>query len=178
MAQIHWTSPVSADFSTAADWSSGTVPGAGDDAILDAAGSAFTVTSNVDETVGGIQTASNATLDITGGNFTASAGTGVNAGTIIVGEATLTVGGTFNNAGTINLDNSDIQEVQVAVDGSLINQAGGIIDATGVGRASVFTPIAGDVIINDGTLEGTGAGGLEFDGATITGSGRIFAGAG
>jgi hypothetical protein len=44
MTQIHWTSPVGAEFSTAADWSLGTARGAGDDTVLNAAGSAFTRT--------------------------------------------------------------------------------------------------------------------------------------
>ncbi len=39
MTQIHWLNPVSADFNAATDWSTGTVPGPGDTAILDAAGS-------------------------------------------------------------------------------------------------------------------------------------------
>ena len=63
MTQIHWKSAVSADFNTAADWSTGNVPGAADDAILDATGGAFTVSTSTAETVNSIQTAANATLD-------------------------------------------------------------------------------------------------------------------
>jgi hypothetical protein len=179
MTQIHWTSPVSADFGTAADWSGGKVPGAGDDAILDATGSPFTVTSNVDETVGSIRTASNATLDIAGGDFTASAGTGagVNAGRIIVGPgAALSFGGTLENTGSIELVTSIGHNLQLNMAGPLINQAGGVIDASG-GASGVVTTT--QPITNDGVLESTGAGTLlEFDNATINGSGQIFAGAG
>jgi hypothetical protein len=107
MSKIHWSSQVSADFNMSADWSSKTVPGATDDAILDASGStAYTVTASTNETVNSIQTASTATLSITGGTFTAAAGTGTggNAGFIIVGDATtFAIGGTFANSGTVTI---------------------------------------------------------------------------
>jgi hypothetical protein len=179
MTQIHWTSPVNADFGTAADWSGGKVPGAGDDALLDAAGSAFTVTSNLDETVGSLQTAANATLDIAGGTFTAETGTGggVNAGRIIVGSgAALSFGGAIDNTGSIELVTSIGHNLQLNIAGPLINQAGGVIEASGGASGVVATT---QPITNDGVLESTGAGTLlEFDGALITGSGQIFAGAG
>jgi len=42
MAKVSWKSPVSASWTTKADWSSGAVPGAGDDAVLAVPG-AYTV---------------------------------------------------------------------------------------------------------------------------------------
>ena len=109
MTQIHWKNAVNADFNTAADWSTGTVPGAADDAILDAKGAAFTVTASTSETVNSIQLAKNATLSITAGVFTAANGTGagVNAGLIAVGDRTgLTLGGSIANSGSITLNGS------------------------------------------------------------------------
>ncbi len=109
MGQIHWKSAISADFNTAGDWSSGTVPGVADDAILDAAGAAFTVTASIGETVNSIQLASNATLDINARTFTATNGTGAgaNAGTIAVGNnAFFAVGGTVNDTGAITLNST------------------------------------------------------------------------
>ena len=100
MSQIHWLNPISGSFTNAADWQGGTAPGASDDAILNAVGSAFTVTSAVSETVNSIQLAANATLDITGGTFDAMAGTGAgaNAGVILVGASdTLSLGGVVAN---------------------------------------------------------------------------------
>jgi hypothetical protein len=96
------------------DWSDG-VPGPGDDAILNAAGSPFVVTwgpySPYNQTVNSIQLSSNATLALSGNGgsfvFTATTGTGdgANAGYILVGgENTLAVGGTFNNSGSITLE--------------------------------------------------------------------------
>jgi hypothetical protein len=109
MANIHWKSAVSANFGTKADWVGGVVPGASDNAILDASGAAFTVTSNANETVSGIQTAANATLSISAYTFTATSGTGggANAGTIAIqGGAKFAVGGTITNSGGINLAGS------------------------------------------------------------------------
>ena len=43
MTAIHWLNPISGSFTNGADWSGGVAPGQGDDAILDAAGAAYTV---------------------------------------------------------------------------------------------------------------------------------------
>jgi len=45
MTQVHWTSQVNAAFGAASDGSSGAARGAGDDAVLNSAGSAFTRTA-------------------------------------------------------------------------------------------------------------------------------------
>jgi len=105
MAQIHWAKVINGDFNDAADWTGGDVPGASNDAILDASGAAFTVTANGGETVSSIQTTSNATLQITG-SFTAADGTGigVTAGVISVQNgATLTLQGSVDDTGEIYL---------------------------------------------------------------------------
>ena len=107
MSQIHWLEPVSGNFTNASDWSGGRVPGASDDAILDAGGSSFTVTSAASETVDSLQLAANATLTITGGTFAAVAGTGAgaNAGLILVGAGdTLSLDGVVANGGAITLE--------------------------------------------------------------------------
>ena len=101
MSSIHWLDDVTGSFTNAADWRGGVVPGASDNAILDAAGSAFTVTCGVSETVRSVRLSSNATLSLTAGTFDAVKGTGsgANAGVILVGAgATLVCGGTVTNA--------------------------------------------------------------------------------
>ncbi len=106
MTSIHWLNAINGSFTNPSDWSGGTAPGASDDAILDAVGSTFTVTSSTNETVNSIQTAGNATLAITSGTFTAANATGLggNGGTISVADgATFAVGGILNNAGAIEL---------------------------------------------------------------------------
>jgi hypothetical protein len=88
MAQIHWATATDGEFGQASDWAGGVVPGASDDAILDAAGSRFVVGSAVSASVESLQLAANATFRITGGTFTAQAGTGsgANWGAIEVGD--------------------------------------------------------------------------------------------
>ena len=107
MTTIDSSKAVSANFDTAADWSTGAVPGASDDAILDAAGSAdYTVTASSSYTVQGVELAATGELDITAGSFTATKGTdaGANAGLIEVGDgATLGLGGSIDNTGAITL---------------------------------------------------------------------------
>jgi hypothetical protein len=111
MASIDWLNAVSGAFGDAADWSGGAVPGAADDAILDAPGTtAYTVTSAASQTVAAIETSATATLDIAANTFAATdaTGAGANAGTISVADgAILSLGGTLNGAGLLFLDGTD-----------------------------------------------------------------------
>jgi hypothetical protein len=105
VATIHWKSAVPGPFSTASDWSSGTVPGSIDTALIDSAGS-YTVTSATSNTVDALGVIGTVTLDITAGTFTVldgTAGTGL-AGTVKVEDAAaLSLGGTVDNTGTIQV---------------------------------------------------------------------------
>src|SRR6516162_1988598 len=108
MAKINWKNSGGGDFANASNWSTGTVPGSSSTANINATGT-YTVSSSVNETVLAITTIPTATLDVTGGNFTALAGTGTgaNAGNISVESgAIFTVGGTVKNSGTITLKGS------------------------------------------------------------------------
>jgi len=68
MSKIHWSSPVDGNFDTAADWSTGSVPGTSARVFLDAlGGTPYTVTASSDETVGSLSIATGDTLSITGG---------------------------------------------------------------------------------------------------------------
>ncbi len=50
MAQIHWTNAAGGDFNTATNWSPATVPGSGDDAIINAATKGgYTVTDSANK---------------------------------------------------------------------------------------------------------------------------------
>ncbi|MDQ2860267.1 MAG: hypothetical protein M3T55_05985 [Pseudomonadota bacterium] len=163
MTQIHWANPISGDFNVSADWNGGVVPGASDDAVLDAPGPAFTVTANTYETVHSLQTAANATLDI-GFRFAATAGTGagVNAGKIVIGDyGVLTVGGMLTNPGEILMASTGAQSL-LEISASTTLSGGGAISLTSSPRA------LGDEIISaspglttltniDNTISGTGA---------------------
>ncbi|HZL00211.1 MAG TPA: hypothetical protein VFC47_09930, partial [Caulobacteraceae bacterium] len=116
----HWAHEASGVFATAANWTGGAVPGPVNDAILDAAGStAYTVTSAASQSVASIQTASTATLNITGGVFTASNGTGAgaNAGTILAAGGGVTIEGAVANTGHLAVNGGSIT-VMGAVTGS------------------------------------------------------------
>jgi hypothetical protein len=179
MSKIHWTNPVNADFSTAADWSGGVVPGASDAAILDAAGSPFTVIASVSETVSSIQLVAAATLDITGGTFTAVAGTGrgANAGNIILGYGcSLAIGGTLDNTGVITLQNGFVGTAGVALTSSTILSGGGAVTMTLGGRINAAADAGLVAFTNvDNTISGVGAIG---DGTSKTDSINIVNGTG
>jgi hypothetical protein len=233
MTQIHWANPISGSFINASDWGGGAVPGASDDAILDAVGSGrYTVTASTSQTVDGIDLAANATLSIAGGTFTAANGTdsGVNAGAISVAPgAALVVSGSFNNTGSVslggghgtlleigaagatftgggtvglsdnysntiaggttgsqtltNVDNTISGAGHIGTSGAnnlvLINQAGGLIDATGPDDSLYLQSTA--PIVNAGLIESTTHSfnaALFISNSTVDGAGgTIFSGA-
>jgi hypothetical protein len=108
MAIIHWKHGVNGDFAIAANWNPASVPGTGDTAAIDAAGT-YVVTSDANETVDSLTTAAHATLSLTSHAVTITNGTGAgaNAGTIAVGNAAqLTLGGIVNNTGKITLNST------------------------------------------------------------------------
>ena len=82
-------------------------------------------------TVGSIATSKGATLDVTGGTFTATLGTGigVNAGTIVVGNgATLTLGGRFVNSGSVAISGAS-SPTRLELDG--VGISGGKLQTSG-----------------------------------------------
>ncbi|MEO7025947.1 MAG: hypothetical protein ABI056_00160, partial [Caulobacteraceae bacterium] len=163
MANVHWKNAVNADFNTAADWSTGAVPGASDNAILDATGGAFDVTASTSETVNSIQLASNATLSITGGTFTANAGTGAgaNAGAIVIGSRTaFAVTGGLDNTGSINLSGAGNYGAALIVNtaGATLTGGGQVVSTTTGAGNVIEGAAAGDTLTNfDNTISGSGA---------------------
>lgn len=102
MTTITWLNPVSGDFNTPSDWSTGTIPSSTDDAVFNASGT-YTVTSSSDVTVNSLSTNMPSTLSVrfligSGTTFTMTNGTGTGANdgaTLVAG--TLQVGGTVKN---------------------------------------------------------------------------------
>ena len=125
MAKIDWTNSGGGDFAIGTNWNTRTVPVSSSIANINAAGTGtYTVTSSGSPTVLAITTIPAATLDVTGGNFTALAGTGVgaNAGNIIVESgATFIVGRTVKNSGIITLNGTG----ELALRSDTILQGGG-----------------------------------------------------
>src|SRR3974377_1237990 len=157
---ISWKKGVSGDWTTASDWSTGTVPGAADQASLSAIGT-YTVTSSANVTVHSLMTAAGATLDIAGGNFAALGGTG--AGII---------------AGKINVDAGASFEVGNSSSGSTPEHTGTIRPSSGgamIIDGAVALTGTGKVALSGGTIAGdsTNSGTLSNHGNTIMGSGSI-----
>ena len=161
-----WKSAVSDSFGTAADWSTDTVPGPSDIAVMTVPGT-YTVTSDTDATVLGINTGSGTTLAISGDStFVASAGTaiGANRGTVAVGDgSTLQISGTFNNTGKIQLLADSTQEdfagLNIGFSGATLKGGGTILmsDATGTGKFIGGGGRSGGTLVNlDNTIVGSG----------------------
>jgi hypothetical protein len=158
MAIINWKPGVIGDFENAADWVPGKVPTAGDDAQI----TSGVVFVTAPETVHSLTMGQAATLTLTLGNFTMTAGTGsgVNAGTINVGNGrTLTVGGTVHNSGTLALD-ATTKNTRLALNGSVTLDGGGEVK---------LSDHAGNLIVHSGNAPAVLA---NFD-STIVGSGTL-----
>ena len=195
-----WKNPVSDSFGTAADWSTNTVPGASDIAVMTVPGT-YTVTSDTNATVLGVNTGSGTTLAISGDStFVATAGTaiGANLGTVAVGDgSTLQISGTFNNTGKINLladsTQNDFAGLDIGFSGATLKGGGTIFmsDATGTGNfiegagggrnggtlVNLDNTIVGSGqisvgrLVNDALIEATGSAGLEIGSTTVDDSG-------
>ncbi len=116
MPRIRWRRAESGAFDKRSHWSGHVTPGRSDQAALEAAGPAYTVTAARDEWIKTLRMAANATLAIVGTRnhhtvFKARGGSGkgdgVLAGVIAVGDyARLAVGGVVDNTGVIALDST------------------------------------------------------------------------
>jgi hypothetical protein len=153
MAKDNWINLSGGDFAIGTNWSTG-VPVSSTIANINATGTGtYTVKSSVNETVLAITTIPAAILDVTGGNFTALAGTGLgaNAGTIIVeNSAVFTVGGTVKNSGTITINGTG---AVLSFDRDTTLQGGGKITLSG---GSIQT--SGGTLTNvDNTISGFGS---------------------
>src|SRR5450432_1660789 len=102
MAAIHWLSGVSGDWSTGSNWSSGTVPGSGDDVTIAASGT-YTVTISDNEAAHSLTlNDAGATVVIGAGNnntFTVGSTLALTAGTLQLNQGSTIVGGTLSATG-------------------------------------------------------------------------------
>jgi hypothetical protein len=161
MALIHWLKTVSGVFTDGADWSGGAVPGPSDNAILDAPGStAYTVSVTSNATVAGIQTSSNALLDIEA-DFSATAGTGfgANNGAIRVENGgTLTLQGTVDNAGSIEIFGTVSTTTIVLGTGgvTLIGEGAVFLNFTGGDYQQIMAAPGGSVLTLSQRISGQG----------------------
>lgn len=103
MTAIHWKSGISGNFDDGFNWSTGGVPSASDDALIDATGTyAVEITSPLTQTVHSLTLVAGATLNITNGEFDLDFfGADTNNGTINV-YSHLAVFGALDNTGLID----------------------------------------------------------------------------
>jgi len=170
MAEIYWANAVDGSFTNASYWIGGVAPGSADDAILDAAGATpYTVTVSTTGTVAGIQTAANATLEVSGVRFDVTAGTdaGVNAGTLaIIDGGYLELQGSVVNSGAIEVAGSNSKTTLDLVNANL--NGGGVISLGDYAGNQIL----GGVVTNiNNTIEGSGTVGM----TSLTNAGEIDA---
>jgi hypothetical protein len=70
MTTIFWKNGVNGDFGTASNWSTDTVPGGSDDAVINAPGT-YTVTSLTSRSIAGLTVGLGVTFDVKAGFFSA-----------------------------------------------------------------------------------------------------------
>jgi hypothetical protein len=178
VTDIHWATARNGRFNSVGDWGGGVVPGASDEAILDAAGGRFIVASDGARTVAGVQLAANAILEVNRGTFTAVDGTGggQNAGTISIGDgASLAVGGTVDNAGVIAL-NSDGDASRLVILSDTTLTGDGQVTLTGEGANSILAAKGENVTLvnEDNTISGGGVIDTRSGGGKLTLNNRPF----
>ena len=187
MANIRWTG-VSGDWSTASDWSTGTVPGPSDRAVIAAPGS-YTVTVSTSESVGSLLLNDpGAILDIRSSDIQPS-GTLAVSGPVVVRSGTLEIEvGNSGNFGTDGptLTNGSIASVHsggtlllggTIEGGTLIIHHGGTLevralfpDLGGAGNLENVT-VLGGLTLNSGFLRLSGT--TTIENANGTGPGTI-----
>ncbi len=149
MAAVSWKRAVSANWTVAADWSSGAVPTAASDVTIGVAGS-YTVSLTTAAAVNSITVSDfGATLAI------AAPGT------------TEAVTKTLSNSGTVEIDGTGTGGTRLTIGGTLANSGVFSIGHTGLGAATTVTAAT---IANTGTVDITGGttaqATLEITGAT------------
>ncbi len=107
---VHWINPAGGNWSIGANWDTGVAPGATDIAIIDLPGT-YTVTLNVNATVGGLQLGAptgTQTLTASGRIVTLNGESAVGAhGVVSLSASTINGSGTLSNAGFLALDGAN-----------------------------------------------------------------------
>src|SRR5947209_3129407 len=119
MATIRWTA-ADGNWTTASDWSAGTVPGPLDSALIGGSG-VYTVSITTPISVGSITVADQiATLAVSDPGATVSVGTALtNAGTLLVddggsGGTTFAIGGALINSNRVQIGNGIVASTVTA----------------------------------------------------------------
>ena len=147
MAAISWIATTSGNWSTASNWSSGTVPGPGDDVTINTSSSLTITYSSGTSSIHSLY-CNTGTLAITGGSLS------------VLGNATI-YSALSQTAGTFNLDggHSSISGVVTQSSGAILNVGSGYLTLSGTGNSFSGTLTGATVIFSGGTdtLQSTAA---------------------
>ncbi len=161
LATVNWISTQSGNWNVGSNWSTGQVPGPGDDVVINVSGASPTVTiDSGSQTVNSLQ--SSDPLSITGGSLT------LEANSEIDGALTFGAGATLATEAVLTLTGSDTW-----TGGTLAGV--GSVDLTSTGTLALSGTVAGALstsLTNAGTITIGGTGGLTVSGA-ITNSGTL-----
>ena len=154
LSTVDWISPTSGSWDVASNWSTGTVPGPGDDVVINVTGAApptVTISSNV-ESVNSIT--ADDPLVISGGGLTVAANSTISSGLSMTG-------GTLNGSGTLTVASAfDWTGGDLDGAGTTTVASGGTLN---IGGSSTKYLTGGHILNNEGS--GTWSGTGEFDGS-------------
>ena len=164
-ATINWMNAGSGNFDTAANWSTGSVPGAGDDVVINTASSA-TITVKMGDSlfVHSITTAAGDTLAVSNGSLTLLGNSSLAGALSLSGSSRLLVNTSLSVGGTLTENSGELTGPgNVTVTGTLTWTGGtmsgpGVTDAKGglvLGMPSATSNssdiLAGRTLVNEGT---------------------------
>jgi RHS repeat-associated protein len=158
-ATVSWKAPVDGFWDVGSNWDSGTVPAPGDDAVIDQAGAAFTVTVRNAQSVHSLRSKDG--LALTGGSLTVAAASRID-GSLALGGGTLVANGAVTTAGTTSWTSGVIQGSSVVTNAGTITLSG------------TATKYVGTELDNAGTMTHTGTGSLEVDGTLNNLAGALY----
>ncbi len=132
LSMVSWIAPGSGNWDNGANWSSGSVPGSGDTAVIaTAAAATITVQSPDSLVVQSVTIGAPDTLAITGGSLTVTSGTSTLSGPLAMTGGSLTASGagvSLTAAGTTTLSDASVF-ASAGADVSLPNAAGDAVTA-------------------------------------------------
>jgi hypothetical protein len=162
-ATITWVNPAGGDWDTASNWSSGTVPGAGDDVVI----SSLNSSSSITRASGAAITVQN--LTFSGGTLTGTeditvTGTFTWTGGTLSGGGSLTAAGGADLSGNAHLSgytlvippgqSATLQDLTALYDGAVLDNQGTLtLNGTGpYGYGAVFYDGGPSLLKNEGTI--------------------------
>jgi hypothetical protein len=120
LATVTWINPAGGDWDTAANWSSGALPGPSDDAVIAVPGIIVTHSSSASDSVSSLTiSASDSTLDLSNGSLSIAATSSIS------GDLTME-GGTLSAAGTLTVSGSATWTGGTITGGGALAAEGGI----------------------------------------------------